>query len=261
VCQSVRRHIEGDGRPDRGNNRQGRPPGGNGGNGGPPGGNGGNGGPPGGNGGNGGPPGGNDGGGRRGRPVTRSARNAAVPRRTNPPARPNRTAPDPGPGPGPGRGPDSDDGASHPHDRRSFLRPSILFCAFLQLELWGAVSPPPPDAVPELGPTRIHSSSRVPQTAARSVPVSGPSTSAPQINCFCGKPAVELTVKKQSENKGRRFRRCGQPKDCDFFEWADELPQEHKLKRSGPPDPPSIPAKRSRTGDAVRVSDDQTVPR
>ncbi|KAI0302708.1 DNA topoisomerase [Russula brevipes] len=225
VISSVRTHIEGDGRPDRGNNRQGRPPGRNGGNGGPPGGNGGNGGPPGGNGGNGGPPGGNDGGGRRGRPVTRSARNAAVPRRTNPPARPNRTAPDPGPGPG--RGPDSDE------------------------ELWGAVSPPPPDAVPELGPTRTHSSSRAPQTAPRSVPVSGPSTSAPQINCFCGKPTVEFTVKKQSENKGRRFRRCGQPKDCDFFEWADELPQEHKLKRSGPPDPPSIPAKRSRTGDAT----------
>ncbi|KAH9985783.1 DNA topoisomerase [Russula compacta] len=200
VISSVRKHIEGDGRPNRGgNNAQGDPP---------PGGNGGNGGPP---------PGGNDGGGRGGRPTTRSTRKATVPRLTNASARSNRTAP------GPGRG----------------------------RELWGAVSPLPSDVVPELGPTRVRpsrSSSRVPQTIQRQVPVAGPSTSAPQIDCFCGKPSVELTVRKESENKGRRFRRCGQPEACDFFEWADELPQD---KRSGPSNPPSIPAKRSRIDDAT----------
>ncbi|KAH9985368.1 hypothetical protein BJV77DRAFT_1032773 [Russula vinacea] len=59
------------------------------------------------------------------------------------------------------------------------------------------------------------------------------------------------TVRKESENKGRRFRRCGQPEDCNFFEWADELPQEGKAKLSRPPNLPSIPAKRSRTDDAA----------
>jgi hypothetical protein len=45
--------------------------------------------------------------------------------------------------------------------------------------------------------------------------------------------------------------------DCDFFEWIDELPQGGNAKLSRPPNPPSIPAKRSRTDDAVRVSYDQ----
>jgi len=157
--------------------------------------------------------------------------------------------------------------------RSSFLfdRPShavLLF--FFQSELWGAVSPPPPpppppplppsDMVPELGSARAQSSrssSRAPPTAQRSVPVAGPSTSAPQIDCFCGKPSVEFTVRKESENKGRRFRRCGQPEACAFFEWADEFPQDDKVKRGGPSIPPSIPAKRSRPEDAVRPSDDQ----
>ena len=268
--QSVRNHIEGEGRPrGGGNNRQGGPPpGGNGGP--PPGGNGGpppggNGGPPPGRnggrppGGNGGPPppgpGGNDGRGRRGPPVTREPRNVAVPRRPNAPVGSNRT----GPGPGRGRGPDSDEGMSHSCDDRFFdCLPHAVH--LFRLDLWGAVSPPPPDVVPEPGPTPAHRYpplSRAPQTAQRPVPVAGPSTSAPQIDCFCGKPSVELTVKKESENKGRRFRRCGQPEACNFFEWADELPQEGKAKLSRPPNPPSIPAKRSRADDAVRVSYDQ----
>jgi DNA topoisomerase-3 len=71
-----------------------------------------------------------------------------------------------------------------------------------------------------------------------------------------------LTVKKESANKGRLFRRCGQPDgdSCQFFEWADEPPRDAGnstgtgMKRpGGPPNPPSIPAKRSRTDDAVRA--------
>jgi DNA topoisomerase-3 len=89
------------------------------------------------------------------------------------------------------------------------------------------------------------------------VPGAGPNTSAPQIDCFCGKPAVEFTVRKESENKGRQFRRCGQPENCNFFEWVDELPQTDKTKRSRTPNVPSIPAKRPRTDDAVCVSDDR----
>jgi hypothetical protein len=66
---------------------------------------------------------------------------------------------------------------------------------------------------------------------------------------------VELTTRKDTENKGRQFRRCGQANACDYFKWVDELQQEDKAKRSRTPDPPSIPAKRSRTDDAVRFSD------
>ncbi|KAF8499652.1 DNA topoisomerase [Russula emetica] len=263
VITSVRRHIEGDGRPDGGGNngQGGPPPGGNGGprgggnnrRGGPPpggddgprgGGNnrrggpppGGNGGPRGGGnnrpgghppGGGGGPPGGNDGSGRRGPPATRDTQDVAVPRRPNAPARLNRTAPRAGQG----RSPDSDDG------------------------LWDAFSSPPPEVIPEPGPTPAHRyppSSHAPQMAPQPVAAAGPSTSAPQIDCFCicGKPSVERTVRKESENKGRRFRRCGQAQGCDFFEWVDGLPQEGNAKPSRPPNP-SIPAKRSRTDDAT----------
>ena len=120
--------------------------------------------------------------------------------------------------------------------------------------LWNAFSSPPPEVIPELGPNRYPPSSYAPQMAQQSVAAASPSTSAPQINCFCGKPSVEKTVKKESENKGRKFRRCGQAEDCDFFEWSDELPQGNaKFSR---PQNPSIPAKRSRTDDAVRVSYD-----
>ncbi|KAH9166435.1 DNA topoisomerase, partial [Lactarius sanguifluus] len=249
VTSSVRRHIEGDGRPGGGGNNGngGPPPGGNNGNGGPPQGrnngnggpphgrNNGNGGPPhGGNDGNSGPPPGrNDGVGKRGRDSTRNTRNAGAPKRSSTSTRSRRTAPTPVAGPDP----DSDDA------------------------LWGAVPPLPVDLAPAPGPnpsrppSRPSSSSRAaPQTAPRSAPDTGPSTSAPQINCFCGKPSVEFTVRKESANKGRQFRRCGQPENCDFFEWTDEAPRDAGMKPGGrPPNPPSIPAKRSRTDDAVRV--------
>jgi hypothetical protein len=116
MCQSVRKHIEGDVRRDGGGNnrRGGPPPGGNGRNGGPP---------PGGN--DGPPPGGNDGGGRRGRPPSRGARNAA-PRRSNASARSDRTVP----GPGPGRDPDSDDGASHLCSELFFSTANLMFVHF-----------------------------------------------------------------------------------------------------------------------------------
>ena len=142
--------------------------------------------------------------------------------------------------------------------------PSLPFIRlnFYPEALWGAVPPLPVDLAPAPGPNPTHPPSRppstsraTPQTAPRSAPApaTGPSTSAPQINCFCGKLSVELTVKKESANKGRHFRRCGQPESCDFFEWTDEPPRDAGMKRGGgPPNPPSIPAKRSRTDDAVR---------
>ena len=140
----------------------------------------------------------------------------------------------------------------------SFRLPPYAVHLF-QSGLWDAFSSPPPEVIPEPGPTpaqRYPPSSNAPQMARQPVAVAGPSTSAPQIDCFCGKPSVERTVRKESENKGRIFRRCGQAQDCNFFEWVDELPQEGNAKLSRPPNP-SIPTKRSRTDDAVRVSYDQ----
>lgn len=258
MSQSVRNHIEGNTGQGGGggNNRRGGPPPGNGGNGGtggpPPGGNGRGGGPPpGGNGRGDGPPhDGNDGGGRRGRPVSRGARNAAVPRRSNASARSDRS----GPGPGPRRDPDSDEGASH------FCYPTVnlMYTVHsLGLELWDAVSMPPSALATEPGLPSAQSSlssSRAPQTLQRSVTETEPSISVPQ-NCKCGKPAVEFTVRRDTGNIGRRFRRCGQPNDCGYFEWVDELPQKDQAKRSRTPNPHSIPAKRARTDDAVRISD------
>ncbi|KAI0256361.1 DNA topoisomerase [Lactifluus subvellereus] len=213
VISSVRKHIEGDGRPNEGgDNRRGGPPGG-------PGGNNGNGRPP--------PPGGDGGNGGGGRQTTRNTRNAPAPRRPNASGRSGRAVP------GQVAGPrcDSDD------------------------DLWGAVSPPPPDIVPEPGPTRTRPpqpSSRVPQTTVGQVPVAGPSTLKPQVNCYCGKPSVEFTVRKESMNKGRPFRRCGQPENCDFFEWSDDPPREDTGKRSRTQNSSIIPAKRSRTDDAKK---------
>ena len=40
-------------------------------------------------------------------------------------------------------------------------------------------------------------------------------------DCDCGKPAIILSVKKDSPNQGRPFFSC-EDRECDFFQWADE---------------------------------------
>ena len=46
------------------------------------------------------------------------------------------------------------------------------------------------------------------------------------VTCYCGDSAKFLTVKKNNENKGRKFYTCAKPKvsECGFFEWADDGP-------------------------------------
>ena len=138
-------------------------------------------------------------------------------------------------------------------------------------------APPPPRPPPPSRPPSTSTSTSTSRAAPppppppppRSAPASEPNPSAPI--CLCGKPSMELTVKKESANKGRHFRRCGQPEGCGFFEWADEPPRNRDaagtgtgtgMKRGlggggggggGPPNPPSIPAKRTRADDAVRL--------
>ncbi|KAG8819991.1 DNA topoisomerase [Serendipita sp. 399] len=49
--------------------------------------------------------------------------------------------------------------------------------------------------------------------------------------CRCKKDAIERTVTKEGQNKGRTFWKCSNPEDsqCKFFEWGDEPPGGSKL--------------------------------
>lgn len=42
--------------------------------------------------------------------------------------------------------------------------------------------------------------------------------------CPCGKPSVQLTVRKEGPNTGRLFYKCSNPQgqQCNYFQWADE---------------------------------------
>lgn len=43
--------------------------------------------------------------------------------------------------------------------------------------------------------------------------------------CMCNQPAVQLTVRKEGPNKGKKFYKCAvgaQNNGCDFFLWAPE---------------------------------------
>ncbi len=150
------------------------------------------------------------------------------------------------PCPGQGRGPDSDDGTSHSCGDHIFFGCLSYVVHLFQSGLWDTFSSPPPEVIPEPIPTPAHrypSSSRAPRIAQQPVAIPGPSTSVPQINCSCGKPSMERTATRVCENKGRRFRRCGQPasEDCKFFEWIDEPAQDGNAKLNRPPNPPLFP--------------------
>ncbi|KAH9189048.1 hypothetical protein AeNC1_008969, partial [Aphanomyces euteiches] len=51
----------------------------------------------------------------------------------------------------------------------------------------------------------------------------------PRQLCLCRKPPIELTVKKEGENKGRKFLKCNnQNNPCKFWEWAPQAPPSPK---------------------------------
>ncbi|XP_012287249.1 DNA topoisomerase 3-alpha isoform X2 [Orussus abietinus] len=53
-----------------------------------------------------------------------------------------------------------------------------------------------------------------------------PAVTAPNvINCLCGLPAKQLTVRKEGPNKGRQFYKCQQD-ICKFFDWGNEAGSE-----------------------------------
>ena len=117
-------------------------------------------------------------------------------------------------------------------------------------------SPPlPPRAQPAITP-RLEPRLPAPQpprsyAAAQHQPVAGPSRSASSsenVICACGENAVERTVTKENENKGRLFYVCykGRDEGCSFFQWADQ-----PATSAGPPH--AVPSKRSYSERAVSV--------
>ncbi|KAG8969678.1 DNA topoisomerase [Tulasnella sp. 419] len=60
-----------------------------------------------------------------------------------------------------------------------------------------------------------------PQSTAPIVPLTTGNASISGVQCRCGVQAVERTVTRESQNKGRKFWKCGNGDACDFFEWFD----------------------------------------
>ncbi|CAK5281387.1 unnamed protein product [Mycena citricolor] len=52
--------------------------------------------------------------------------------------------------------------------------------------------------------------------------------------CKCGEEAVQRTVVKEGDNKGRKFWNCGSAQDCDFFEWDDAVRPASSSMGAGP---------------------------
>lgn len=78
----------------------------------------------------------------------------------------------------------------------------------------------------------------------------GSATQSADGQCKCGVLAAERTVVKESENKGRKFRSCGNQGVCDFFEWLDGPPS----ASVNTPASRSIPSKRTLTERSVRLN-------
>jgi DNA topoisomerase-3 len=87
----------------------------------------------------------------------------------------------------------------------------------------------------EISPPKQSRSTAKPKSK-RPIPAQEPIASGSKTPmCRCDVPAAERTVVKvDSENKGRKFYRCGTEKNCQFFEWVDE-----------PGKSSTVPAKRS----------------
>ncbi|XP_068146758.1 DNA topoisomerase 3-alpha [Drosophila tropicalis] len=47
---------------------------------------------------------------------------------------------------------------------------------------------------------------------------------SPVLCTGCHQPARQMTVRRNGHNQGRLFYKCPKPKECKFFQWADELP-------------------------------------
>lgn len=95
------------------------------------------------------------------------------------------------------------------------------------------------------GPPRPPPASRSRPKASR--PNQAASVMVSTVECKCKVPVAERTVVKESANKGRKFRTCGNKGECDFFEWTDDPPGPNP----GGIAAKAIPAKRTLTERSV----------
>ena len=42
-----------------------------------------------------------------------------------------------------------------------------------------------------------------------------------KTECYCKRPALQLTIRAEGRNKGRQFYKCGNDNSSNFFKWAD----------------------------------------
>ena len=98
------------------------------------------------------------------------------------------------------------------------------------------------------GPTLVPSTSSSRSTAAvattrktatrskpaNATPLADASANSVGVKCTCDAPAAERMVVKEGANKGRRFWKCGNGDQCNFFEWMD-CPSQTSITTPGPP--------------------------
>ena len=71
---------------------------------------------------------------------------------------------------------------------------------------------------------------------SRNQNVASENTNSDKPNCNCGQPAVELIVRKEGPNTGRKFFKCSQSSGgCHFFVWADAPPNKRSYSTSAAP--------------------------
>lgn len=97
-----------------------------------------------------------------------------------------------------------------------------------------------PTLVPSSNPNSSRSiATRQPvsrSNATAPIPQYASSTNSTGIKCQCDIPAGERTVVKEGANKGRKFWKCGNGDQCNFFEWMDGPSQQKSSAiSSGPP--------------------------
>ncbi|KAF8639574.1 hypothetical protein AX17_001476 [Amanita inopinata Kibby_2008] len=116
--------------------------------------------------------------------------------------------------------PDNDSGG-RPSKRRTALKTSVRRTESVP------VRPLPSTSYNAIaGPSQSMSTPVIP-TKRRLTGRQGPNEadSAETRTCKCGVPAIQHTVKADTENKGRKFWKCAnRESQCAFFEWDDEPP-------------------------------------
>ena len=96
-----------------------------------------------------------------------------------------------------------------------------------------------PTLVPSTSSSRSTAAAATRKTATRpkpanATPLSDTSANSVGVKCRCDAPAAERTVVKEGANKGRRFWKCGNGDQCNFFEWMDG-PSQTSITTPGPP--------------------------